>query len=90
MSPYHIKDYKKIINAVATLKDPSKSKRSKTIASNIIENIVSDVFQKHGRGVEIPVTGLNKIYESGRQALLDGQDLDDAMKQAIEEHRVKQ
>jgi hypothetical protein len=89
MAAYHIKDYIKLMNAVTTLKDPAKSKRSKTMASNYIDKVIGDAFRKHSAGLVVPVTRIPKVYQVGREAVMEGRDLNEHMQRAIKEHGVQ-
>jgi len=50
---------------------------------------VDAAFRKHGTGVQINMFDLSKISAAGERAGLAGQDIDAAVKQAVEQYRVK-
>jgi predicted phosphohydrolase len=54
------------------------------------EAAVEAAFYRHGHGVQIPIMSLSKVSAAAVAAWDAGEDLDVAMKNAIELHRVKQ
>ncbi len=65
-------------------------KLTKKLTKKAVENMVDAAFQRHGYGIQIPMLNIGDIMRAGREAVLNGQDVDTAVKDAIEQCRVKE
>lgn len=63
-------------------------RKPKKLSNKAIESLISDSFKKHADRVEIPMMDLGKIFDWGRRALREGDDLDTEMQRAIRMYRV--
>lgn len=61
----------------------------KTKEDKRIEKAVDDAFKKHGNGIQFNMMDLGKISAAGTKAGQEGKDIEAAVKEAIEQYRVK-
>lgn len=51
------------------------------------DHLIEQTYYRHGSGVQINVMDIGKVFEMGRAAMNAGQDLDQAIKDAIAKFR---
>lgn len=61
--------------------------KRKTKAEKAIENAVDAAYKKHGNGVQVNIYDIGKILDAGRDAGAAGNDIDEAVKNAIAQYR---
>lgn len=59
-----------------------KSKEEKRI-----DSVVDAAYKRHGYGVPVDIFDIGKILNAGREAARNGQDVDEAVKKAVEQYR---
>ena len=57
------------------------------MSKKAIENAVNEAYRKHFDCVPVNMMDLGKIMDIGRDAILEGRDLDTAMAAAVTEYR---
>lgn len=59
---------------------------SRSKADKAIDALVEAAYGRHGNGVQINIMDLGNIMDAGREAARSGQDIDEAVKAAIEQY----
>ena len=64
-----------------------KIEAQKALSKKQLDKMVEQAYYKQGRGVQINIMDIGKLFKDVSEAYLAGQDLDEAVKEAIKKYR---
>ena len=68
---------------------PESTSRSIKISENFIERRIAHAFRFHGDRVQFDMFAIPKVYEYVREKIMAGENISDAMENAVEKFRLK-